>query len=191
MIEILSQNDLLEIKMSLQKYLSGFINDDNKEIISAYELMPISQLQLILSSDLSIEEIKKIILHEIGILRINIFSAHHYYLDIYEKQDNYEDALTLMDEYVHIAKPYLIDKGKPSLINQIKDLLSIERELEPFEYIQKWKSEYQSWMTLSLSNPIMRKNKYNNIKNIYKLIYAISFSSDNFPSLPTIVFYEK
>lgn len=158
--------------------------------------MPQSELNHILKSEIPALEKKKLLLSQIGLLRINLFAEYSEKIGVSEGNNQLDKAAEVMNDYaVNIAIPFIPSKKQPSLINRFTRLISRERLLEPFEYIQKWKTEYQSWFERkqkSIFPDIHEREqleRFNRLRETFHTLYSLSFSDDNFPPPPTIIFY--
>ena len=173
----------------MAKYDQDAVRDKKKD----YELLPSNMLHYILKSKIPNRDKKKLLLSQIGLLRINLFMEHSQRVEMLEDNNQLNEAVEVMNDYVvNIAIPFIPVTKKPSLINRFMDLISRERLLEPFEYVQKWKTEYHSWVESSEfpKNELLRPEKFAQLQTIFRMLYAMSFSDDNFPPSPTIVLFD-
>lgn len=181
---------LQSFKLRLVELDQDAVRDKNKD----YSLLPSNKLNLILKSQIPLQEKKKLLLNQIGLLRINLFMEYSERIAILEKNKQLDEAVKLMNDYAEsIAIPFIPIKKQPSLINRFMDLISRERPLEPHEYVQKWKNEYQLWFERNdaFTKPSLRKHeehdRFIQIQMIFHMLYTVSFSDDNFPPSPTII----
>jgi len=161
-----------------------------------YSLMPPNELNHILKSEIKPIEKKKILLTQIGYLRINLFAEYAERINSFEKAKNFDKAVELMNEYaVSVAIPFMSSIKKPSLMNHLMDLFSRQQLLKPSEYIQKWKIDYQSWFSQSKPkyghiNQIALFEDYLKMQTTFHMLYNLSWSNDNFPPAPLIIYYD-
>ena len=124
-----------------------------------------------------------------------MYSAYNYKIIEYENNEQLNDAINLMNQYVkRIAIPLVGEISGPSIMDHIKDFLSIRRLKTSEEYIQEWQSYHASWPNIDWNNPLNQLNKdkmYGEVKIIYNMLYALSFSKDNFPDMPNIVLVDN
>lgn len=186
--------ELRAILQSLRSRLARVDQDAVRDREKDYTLLPSNELNYILKSRIPVQEKKKLLLHQIGLLRINLFREYSERIQMLEKNKQLDEAVKLMNDYaVNIAIPFIPLKKQPSLINRFMDLISRERPLEPFEYVQKWKSECQSWLEHNdtFTHPSIRereqRERFIELQMIFHMLYTVSFSDDNFPPSPTII----
>lgn len=196
MIHKKSVKELSNILSSLKSRIAKYDKDAKRDKKFDYKLLPQSQLQQILRSGIPAEEQRKLLLSQIGLIRINLFSEHLERVRLFEKNNQLDDAVNVMNDYVvSIAIPFVPTKKKPSLINRFMDLISLERLLEPHEYVQKWKTGYQTWFERKPSmHPCIsereQQEKFDQLKITFNMVHAVSFSDNNFPPPPTVVFVD-
>jgi len=193
MIHRKSVKELTNILSSFKSRLAAYDKDAKRDKKRDYELLPQSELRYVLRSGIPVEDKKNLLLSQIGLLRINLFMEHYERIRIFEENSQLDEAIEVMNDYaVNVAIPFIPAKKSPSLINRFMDLIVKDRLLEPFEYVQKWKTEYQSWVESRKipMNQSLRREKFSQLKTMFHMLYTVSFSDDNFPPSPTIVFYD-
>jgi len=197
MIHQKSVKGLKNILLAFKSKLMVYDEDAKRNKNSDYTLLPQGQLEQILRSRIPVEEKKKLLLSQIGLLRINLFSECYERTKVLEESKQIDEAVKLMNDYAeNVAIPFIPAKKKPSLINRFTDLLSLQRPLEPFEYVQKWRTLYRTWFEgnqssmHSYTRESQRLEMFNQLRITFNMVYTASFSDDNFPPSPTIIFVD-
>jgi hypothetical protein len=192
-----SIKELGSIFNSLKSKLTEFDKNSVRDKERDYSLISPSELSHILGSKIPTQAKKKLLLSQIGLLRINLFMEYFERIRIFEENRLFDDAMEIMNDYAEsVAIPFISSRKQPSLVKRFLDLIARERTLEPYEYIQKWRNEYQSWFShneTSLHPPIQElklKERFSQNKITFNMLYAVSFSDDNFPPSPNIIFYD-
>ena len=190
--------ELLDVLGSFKAKLAECDKDAVRDIKSDYELIPQSQLDLVLRSQASVDKKRSLLLSQIGLLRINLFSEYNERVRILEEKKDLDQAITVMNDYAeNVAIPFISSKKKPSFINRFMDLVSKERPLEPFEYVRKWREQHQSWFEYketsasSYVSDNQRQEMFAQLKIIFNMLYAVSFSDDNFPPSPSVILFDS
>ena len=198
MIHRKSIRELSNILTSFETRLASYDKDAERNREGDYALLPSSKLNFVLRSGIPTEEKKKLLLSQIGLVRINLFTEHYARIQKLEESKQLDEAVKVMNDYVrNVALPFIPRKKRPSLWNRLLDLISLERVLEPFEYTQEWEKEYQAWfeqkegLKLSYIEERERQEKFAHLRTIFHMLYALSFSDDNFPPSPIIVIMGK
>ena len=192
MIHRKSVKELTNILSSFKSRLTAYDKDAKRDKKRDYELLPKSELEYVLKSGIPVEEKKNLLLSQIGLLRINLFKEFNERIQILEQNGRLDEAVELMNDYaLNVAIPFIPKKKTPSLISRFMDLIRPER-LEPFEYVQEWKNKYQFWVE-RINAPMirqLRREKFSQLRVIYNMLYTFSFSDENFPPSPTIIFFD-
>jgi hypothetical protein len=143
-------------------------------------------LNQVLKSDIKLKEKKKLLLTQMGYLRMNIFNEYFERVNILREKNQLNKAVELMNEHAEIARIFIPTKKQPVLITQLKKLLSI-RSTEPIEYLQKWQTSYEEWhkhmSTQQTTDEKEQMEEFDQIKMAFLELYTFSFSTDNFPNL--------
>jgi len=194
MIHRKSVKELERILRYLKSRLAQYDEDAKRDKEKDYKIMPQSELKHILHSGIRPQDKKTLLLSQIGLLRINLFMEFYERIQILEQNSQLDEAVDLMNDYAsNIAIPFIPKKKTPSLVGRFMDLFAKERRLEPFEYVQEWKSKYQSWIEGERKVPMipqLRRKEFSQLRFIYNMLYAVSFSDENFPPSPTIIFFD-
>lgn len=193
MIHRKSVKELTNILSSFKSALAEYDKDSKRDKKRDYKLLPQSELKYVLKSGIPDGEKKNLLLSQIGLLRINLFMEHYERIRTFEENNQLDEAIKIMNDYaVNVAIPFIPAKKSPSLINRFMDLIAKERLLEPFEYVQKWRTEYQSWVKSRKipMNQSLRQEKFSQLKIVFNMLYTVSFSDNNFPPSPTIILHD-
>ncbi len=167
MFQIKSLSELNGILSDLINHLIRFDETLGRDAPSSYSSIPPNDLNFILSSsDVELLDKKKIVLHETGRIRINLYSAYNYKIDQYKKNEQYWEAIKLKDQYINsVAIPFIGKIDGPSIIDRVKDFFNINRILSPREYIQKWQAHYSSWPEIDWNSPLNKYKKASDEEN--------------------------
>lgn len=195
MIHQKSVIELEKILSSFEDNLAEYDEDAKREKVKDYKLLPKNQLARIMRSEIPTREKKNVLLSQIGFLRINLFMEYDERIEILEKSNQLDEAINVMNECAQkISIPFIPRKKRLSLLISFLDLVSSKKVHKPFEYVQKWNAEYKNWCKNKHNKKnsfIMnqeRRNKFKQLKEIFYMLYCLSFSDANFPPSPTIVF---
>ena len=184
--------ELKKILSSIQLKLASYDKDAKRDKRRDYKLIPKTELNHILDSQVPVRDKKKILLSQIGLLRINLFMEFYERIQSLERESRLDEAVALMNDYaLNVAIPFIPRKKTASLMSRFIDLIRLDRQLEPFEYVQEWKSKYQSWRERRKvpMNPRLRQEMFTQLRFTFNMLYTVSFSDENFPPSPTIVFF--
>ena len=143
-------------------------------------------LNQVLKSDTKLKEKKRLLLTQMGYLRINIFTEYYERVTLLREKNQLNEAVELMNRHAEIASMFISTKKQPASIKRLKKLLSI-RSIEPIEYLQKWRTAYEAWFRQKSSQqPIDEKKQmeeFDHLRMAFLELYTFSFSVDNFPPL--------
>lgn len=184
--------ELKEALSSLESRLAKYDKDAKRNKKNDYRLMSKSELEHILTSGLPVQDKKKILLSQIGLLRINLFAEFSARIQVLEQDSRLDEAVELMNEYtLNVAIPFILKKT-PSMTSRFKTLIGLNRQPEPLKYVQEWKSKYQSWDKCRKvpTDPRLRQELFKQLLSIYRMLYALSFSKENFPPSYLVIFYD-
>lgn len=100
---------------SLFDVLSNFkveINELNKNSIRNkkfdYELMDDEEVKFVINSEIPSQQKRNLLLSQIGLARINIFSEVNARIRSFEKKEKFEDAINLMNDYItNVASSFI------------------------------------------------------------------------------------
>lgn len=193
----MSQSDsissLKKLLHLLKNKLEELDQDAKRDHRLDYPLYSEGELTQLLSYGIPSQAVKKLLLSQIGLVRINIMSEVMARLSLLEDRGRFDECVELMDSYVtDVALRFLPRKDTPSLINRFLDLAGRDRMLEPFEYVNKWRLLRTKW---TVRKPVIRgfdrSREYQEVRSAFNMVHAVSFSDDNFPPSPTIIFVDK
>lgn len=182
-------NVLLTSFKQLQNDYNSIYNS-NKEV--TYKFIKENEINHVLKSDIPNQEKKKILLAEIGAARINIFGILAKQIQHLEQDDQLDNCVEIMNEYVNNVASIFIAEESPSLIENIKHLIFSDKNKTPLEYLEDWKKLYEEWNNYQENEITSLNNKqelYTELQTAYKTLYSLSFSKKNFPNMPNIVYY--
>ena len=136
---------------------------------------------------------KKLLLTEIGYLRINLFQEYYERIQIAQKTKDPDKAIQLMKTYIEtIAMPFIQERLNPSVLSRITRPFSKDKTPNAAKVLQEWKTSYEKWTNpreMTLSNQKNRIEQFDQIKRTFITLYTISFSFGNFPPVATEPFH--
>jgi len=145
-----------------------------------------SWLNQVLKSNIKLKEKKRLLLTQMGYLRINIFQEYYERVKLSQEKNQLNEAVELMNRHAEIASMFISTKKQSAPIKRLKKLLSI-RSIEPLEYLQKWRTAYDAWFKQKPSQqPIDEKKRmeeFDQLRMAFLELYTFSFSVENFPPL--------
>jgi vacuolar-type H+-ATPase subunit D/Vma8 len=151
-------------------------------------VMTHDELKKILESKTGRREKRRILLTQIGFLRINIFNECYKKIQLAETKRELDEAVKIMNDYVeHVAMQFIQERLHPSLTDRIINSFSKSKIPDAVKTIEEWKSSLSTW-TEDKSTPLDQEKKikvYTKIKEIFITLDMLSFSFDNFPPLAT------
>ena len=143
-------------------------------------------LNQVLKSDVRLKEKKRLLLTQMGYLRINIFTEYYERVKLLREKNQLNEAVELMNRHAEIASMFISTKKQPAPIKRLKKLLSI-RSIEPLEYLQKWRTAYETWIKKTPNQQLVdekkRMEEFDQLRMAFLELYTFSFSVDNFPPL--------
>ena len=138
-----------------------------------------------LKSNISLRDKKRLLLTQIGYLRIDIFTEYFERVNLLREREQLDQAVELMNQHAEIASIFISRKSQSRLVKRLKELLSI-RNLEPIYYLEQWRTLYATWFKHNNSDQIDEKKRIENfekLKMAFLELYTFSFSVKNFPPL--------
>lgn len=142
-----------------------------------------NRLNQLLRSHVKLEEKKRILLTQIGYLRVNIFTEYLERVNLLQEKKQLNQAADLMNKYAEIASIFILTKEQPTIAMQLRRLFSKQRS-DPIEYLQKWQTHYESWSKQNKETiDEKRMADFQQLKRAYIELYTFSFSIENFPPL--------
>ena len=138
-----------------------------------------------LKSNISLRDKKRLLLTQIGYLRIDIFTEYFERVNLLREREQLDQAVELMNQHAEIASIFISRKSQSRLVKRLKELLSI-RNLEPIYYLEQWRTLYATWFKHNNSDQIDEKKRIENfekLKMAFLEVYTFSFSVENFPPL--------
>jgi hypothetical protein len=139
-----------------------------------------------LKSDIKLKEKRQLLLTQIGYLRINIFTEYFERVNLLREKNQLNEAVELMNKHAEIARIFIPTKKQSPFTKRLREILSM-RNVEPIEYLQKWRTAYEAWSKQKSSQQPLDKKKcleeFDQLKMAFLELYTFSFSVDNFPPL--------
>jgi hypothetical protein len=151
-------------------------------------MLPQDKLYAILKSG-NTRKKRKLLLTQIGYLRINIFGECYEQIQQAQEKKDFDQAVKLMGTYAEkVAIPYISTKKQPEVRKRLKKLFSTISPLEPSDYIQKWKNDYEAWFRTKETEEAnndgkKRMENFDSLKKTFFMLYTVSFSVEDFPPL--------
>jgi hypothetical protein len=142
-------------------------------------------LKKTLKSNITQREKKKLLLTQIGYLRINIFTEYFERVNLLREKEQLDQAIELMNQHAEIASIFISKKSQSPFIKRLKKLFSI-RSTEPLYYLEQWRTFHERWLKQKNSNEFdgeKRMEEFEKLKMAFLELYTFSFSIDNFPPL--------
>lgn len=173
-----------KLEMILVKISENAIRD------TKYDLTIFSspELRALLESKLKKNEKKRILLTQIGYLRINIFNECYKRAQLAEETQKFDEAIKTMNRYVEeVAIQFLQERLHPSVSNRIKKLFFSPKLADAADTLQEWKLSLSKWTNINFddANQEQTIQLYKKIKELFITLDMLSFSLDNFPPLAT------
>ena len=178
--------ELLETFRVLKSKLNELDKNAARNKAYDYQMTNENWLNQLMKSRIKPREKKRLLLTQIGYLRINIFTEYFERAKQWQEKNELDKAVETMNKHAEVARMFISTKNQLGLIKRVKKLLSLQ-STEPVEYLQKWQTAYQAWFEQkpreqSIHDP-NRTKEFNRIKMAFLELYTFSFSVDNFPPL--------
>jgi len=138
-----------------------------------------------LKSNISLRDKKKLLLTQIGYLRINIFTEYLERVNFLRENEQLDQAIELMNQHAEIARIFISTQSQSAFIKHLKNLLSMQNK-EPVYYLNQWRTFYETWLKQKNSPQIDEKRRmedFQKLKMAFIELYTFSFSVENFPPL--------
>jgi hypothetical protein len=145
--------------------------------------MPKEELKQILKSKTKTQKKRKLLLTQIGYLRINLFSEYYERLQRAEKNKEFDKAVKLMNKYIEtIALPFIPTKEQSALTKRLEAWFADDETPDPAKYLREWKTRYEKWLKHTEVMPNQKTEKeFTQLKTTFFTLYTLSFSAHNFP----------
>jgi hypothetical protein len=151
-------------------------------------VMTHDELKKILESKIGKREKTRILLTQIGFLRINIFNECYKKIQVAETNKEFDEAVKIMNDYIEtVAMQFIQERLHPSLTDRIITSFSKPKIPDAAKTLEEWKNSLSSWLE-DKSNPLDQGEKikeYTKLKEVFITIDMLSFSLHNFPPLAT------
>lgn len=180
---------LEEIFRTLTSKLDGLNKDAVRDRKLDFNVVSEDELHQKLQSEKKAYGKRRLLLTQVGYLRINIF--HEYYERIQKAQETGQisKALELMNDYIEtVALPFLQPRLHQSLLEHLKRVFSSDRNPDAAKLLQDWNVHFKDWVSTdgdTKSEDSGRLKDYAEMKTEFITLYTLSFSFDNFPPVAT------
>jgi len=168
-----------ELKTKLDEIDSEAIRNRKQD----FPVMPRNELEQVLRSKAKPQYKRRLLLTQIGYVRINLFSEYYERLQHAERNKEFEDAVKLMNNYIEtIAVPFILAKRQSKFRKQLNAWFSDDENPDPLKYLREWRTSYETWLkhTGTMSDQ-QREEEFAKLKTSFFTVYTLSFSAGNFP----------
>jgi hypothetical protein len=139
------------------------------------------ELETYIQSNVSLRKKIQFLLTQVGYLRINLFYECYARLQEAEKNNDFDKALHIMNEYIEtIAMPFIVPRMRKSFLERL-----FGKTPEATVSLENWKLGYKSWFE---NRPISnaqeqtgRTKEFNKLKQTFITLFSLSFTYENFP----------
>jgi hypothetical protein len=189
MLQQKSTKELIGILENLQSSLEK-LNPEKKQLLFNQDD------SLILNSNAPEIEKKKWVISKMVLFRTAIFSEFSDRIEISVKEKNLNKAVDYMNDYIFsFALPFIDNLKPPSRLDKLSAQLSKKSVLTPYEYLEKWKTDYSNFKKVKTSdstmNDYLKSEKYRELVSTYNMLYNLSFSWDNNPASQAFVVVDR
>ncbi len=136
-----------------------------------------------LQRKVSFSEKRRLLLIQIGRLRINLFSEYYEQIKYAQSQNDLNKALELMDAYAEIAIPFIPIKKPYGVTRKLREWYYEKKIVYPEEFIKQWRTQYELWLQQSCKDEKQCKERFEELRVIFYSLYTYSFSEANYPPL--------
>ncbi len=149
-----------------------------------FEIFPTDALDRKLQ-ELTKHEKRKLMLTQIGYLRINLFQEYYERIQAAQERKDLNKAIQLMQRYIQtIALPFIQERLHPSFLTRISNLFSVGTLPDATQTLREWQTRYRKWdeqrETESVADQIAPE-EFERMKKTFITLYTLSFSPSNFP----------
>ncbi len=150
-----------------------------------YDLSVMSQKEVdeFLQRKVSFSERRRLLLIQIGRLRINLFSEYYEQIKCAQSQNDLNKALELMNAYAEIAIPFIPIKKPYGITRKLREWYYEKKIVYPEEFIKQWRTQYGLWLQQNYVDEKQRNEKFEELRVIFYSLYTYSFSETNYPPL--------
>jgi hypothetical protein len=185
MLQQKSLKELIALVQNLQSSLEKMNPDKRQPLFSQDD-------SLILNSNAPEVEKKKWLISKMVLLRTAIFSEYSNRIHPAEEENDFEKATNYMNEYIfNYALPFIDKLKAPSRFDKLSAWLNNKSVLTPYEYLEKWKTDYASFRQIKTSDSKLdfhwKSEKYRSLVTTYSMLSTLSFSKDNVPESQAFV----
>ena len=184
---IMSQDNSLKGMEKTFQELKSRLDEIDLEAIrnrkQDFPVMPVDELEQILRSKAKTQYKRRLLLTQIGYVRINLFSEYYERLQHAERNKEFEEAVKLMNNYVEtIAAPFIPAKRQSKFRKRLNAWFSDDENPDPAKYLREWRTHYEAWTkhTEAMSDQ-QRGEEFAQLKTTFFTVYTLSFSANNFP----------
>jgi len=148
-----------------------------------------SEVSAILESNEKPQKKLQLLLTQIGYLRINLFGKYYEQIQLSQKNNELERAVSMMNNYAETLAIPFISTEEPIETRRFSQFLSHTNPLTSnSEQIRKWKNTHEEWLRQNQNvteHSIAEKRlaQFEELKREFIALYTISFSVDDFPPL--------
>jgi len=192
MLQQKSVKELTEILTSLKAKLERM----NPEKKSDKKLFSETDNVILKSNAPEIEK-KKWVISKILQFRTDLFAEYLKLIQLSEKNKDLDKTVEYMNEYIiSLAVPFIGKVKPPSWSDRFMAFFNRKTVPSPYEYLQQWKTDYQTWFkkNTSLLPEIYeneRREKYQQMQIAFNMLYNYSFSRDNVPERQAFVIVDS
>jgi hypothetical protein len=149
-----------------------------------FTVMPQDELERKLQTIKKAHIKRKLLLTEVGYLRINLFQEYYERIQSAQKNGDPKKAVQLMEVYLEtVAMPFIQERLHPSILNKISRLFSTDKVPNATKTLEEWKNRFAAWtkQKTPLADETSQLKQYEELKRTFITLYTISFSFNNFP----------
>jgi vacuolar-type H+-ATPase subunit D/Vma8 len=175
-----------ELETKINKLNENAIRDRKFDL----SVMTHDELKRTLESKIGKRTKIRVLLTQIGFLRINIFNECYKRIQLAETNQKFDEAIKIMNDYVDtVAMQFIQERLHPSLTNRIINSLSKSKIPDATKTLDEWKRLIATWSEDKFTPIDKDKDKkdreYPKMKELFITLDMLSFSFDNFPPLAT------
>lgn len=179
MLQQKSLKDLIDILQDLESQLEKPNPKKKQPLFNEND-------NLILNSTAQEIEKKKWVISKMVLVRTAIFSEYSDRIEQANKERDLAKAVDLMNEYIfRFAVPFIDRLKPPSRSDRLSTFFKKRTVLTPYEYLQKWKTDYEAWGNLRQSSDkqiddYVRSQKYLELSGTYICFMTFPFQKTTF-----------
>ena len=182
-----STDELIQLLKDYAQRMSELDKNPARDKKWDWTLIGIAEIESYLAKLSRAADKNALLLYEIGLLRMNLYNEYSARASELESIDEYKKAAETLNEYASLVsmKFARVHNYVPSFFKRLLNSIARSRQIPMFDYRQNWMDSYKSWQIILKyeKDPDMIRRRYYRLRSDFNMLYAMSWSSGNFPRI--------